>query len=268
VVVNKDMKKEILNELHERQNLLNLVINSARDPSYFIEHYAKIQHPTKGAVPFKPYKKQEQLLYSYQENRWNITLGSRQTGITITNALYAFWFAMFKSDKTIMIAGEKLRHSKDILHSIRFAYENLPKWLQARNKLVINNKCMMQFENGTRILAIAPTIYAVRGFSVDLMILDCFAYMSPNKQEEFYTSLYPATMGSKNSVMIMSSTGGGYDGVFTSIWDDALAKKNKFVANFIKWNDVPERDDGFKDSMVSMLGETRWKVEYECSFDN
>lgn len=268
MIVNKDMKKEILEEVHKRQNLVNLVINSATNPSYFLEHYAKIQHPSKGAVLFKPYKKQEQLLHSYQENRWNITLGSRQTGITTTNALYTFWFAMFKSDKTIVIAGEKLRHSKDILHRIRFAYENLPKWLQDCNKLVVNNRCMLQFENGTRILAISPTPNAVRGFSVDLTILDCFAYVAPNKQEEFYTSLYPAVMGSKNSAIIMSSTGGGYEGLFTSIWDDAIAKKNKFVANFIKWNDVPERDDGFKDSMVSMVGEKRWNVEYECSFNN
>lgn len=50
------------------------------DPVYFIKTYCQIQHPTRGAIPFRLYPYQEKMLWSYKNNRQNIVLSARQTG--------------------------------------------------------------------------------------------------------------------------------------------------------------------------------------------
>lgn len=258
------MRKDIFKEIQRRRELVNCVT----DVNYFAEHYTTMQHPQHGAVRFTPYESQKTILHSYQENRWNITFGARQTGISLTNAIYVHWYAMFNPSKTIIISGNKQIAAKDVLDKIRFSQVHLPNWLQDENKLVVNNKHEMRFENDTRILAISSSPDAIRGYTTDLVLLDDFAHLSPRKQEDFYTSLYPAVMGSENSEIIMSSTAGGCEGIFTSIWDDAILKKNNFTPNFIRWDDIPCRDANFKDSMINMVGKERWNVEYECSFND
>lgn len=50
------------------------------DPVYFTENYVKIQHPVKGAIPFKLYDYQKKLLNNYKNNRYNVVMAPRQTG--------------------------------------------------------------------------------------------------------------------------------------------------------------------------------------------
>jgi hypothetical protein len=50
------------------------------DPVYFIDKYVKIQHPTRGIVPFRLRPYQERMLRGYQSNRFTVVLSARQTG--------------------------------------------------------------------------------------------------------------------------------------------------------------------------------------------
>lgn len=52
----------------------------ADDPIHFIKNYVRIQHPTKGAIPFALYPYQENMVRAYQDNRNVVVLSSRQTG--------------------------------------------------------------------------------------------------------------------------------------------------------------------------------------------
>lgn len=50
------------------------------DPLYFCKNYVKIQHPTKGRVPFKMYPYQEELISAFHQHRYSIALTARQMG--------------------------------------------------------------------------------------------------------------------------------------------------------------------------------------------
>ncbi len=50
------------------------------DPIYFMETYVKVQHPTKGSVPFILYEYQKDMVRAIHENKDTILLCSRQMG--------------------------------------------------------------------------------------------------------------------------------------------------------------------------------------------
>lgn len=264
-----DMKKDKLaalrtrlDEIHNTEELVKCVEN----PNHFLEQYATIQHPTKGAVLFVTYEYQKNLIHSFRENRFNIVHGARQVGLTSTTAMYTFSYAFFEPHKTIIIASDKLANSKDILCRIRFAYESLPEWLKDGNPLVVKNKTRLEFKNGSRIFAVSSDPHSIRGISADLVVLDNFAFLSHRKQEEFYMTVMPTIH--QHGSLIISSTTAPAPGLFKDIWDDAIVGKNAFVPHHIKWDVIPGRDDDFKDSMVNIIGQRRWNVEYECTFND
>lgn len=55
-------------------------IQCASDPIYFIKNFVKVQHPTRGALPFHLYDYQEELIDNFHNNRYSIALTGRQMG--------------------------------------------------------------------------------------------------------------------------------------------------------------------------------------------
>ena len=52
-------------------------------PLFFMENFMKIQHPTKGEMPFQPYPYQKRLIEAYNSHRFSISMLPRQTRIPI-----------------------------------------------------------------------------------------------------------------------------------------------------------------------------------------
>lgn len=135
-----------------------------RDAVYFIRNYVYLQHPVKGKMLFNLYDYQEELVRACQENSRTIILASRQLGKTQTVSIYLLWFAMFNEDKTIVIASKDDGHSMEILERIRFAYEEMPKWLKAGVRYY--NKHEIAFTNGSRIISKATSEKTGRGLAI------------------------------------------------------------------------------------------------------
>lgn len=143
------------------------LIKCKKDPVYFAETYVRVQHPTKGAIPFNLYDYQRDMINMYHENRWSVSLTGRQQGKTAVAAAYLLWFAMFNDDKTILITANLMAQALEIMERIRFAYEELPLWIKAG--VTTYNKGSLGFDNGSRIIARATTPNAGRGLSISLL---------------------------------------------------------------------------------------------------
>ena len=124
------------------------VISDDAGPLYFIRKYVKIQHPTRGELPFELYDFQVRMIESYMNNRWCVTLTSRQVGKTTVAAAYLLWKAIFVFDFNILIASRRGDDAKDIMLKIKYAYESLPDWLRPGVK-EYNVKSVM-FDNGSQ----------------------------------------------------------------------------------------------------------------------
>ena len=75
------------------------LLRCGKDPSYFINTYAKITHPQRGLIPFKLYDFQKDAIDSFQNHRFNIILKARQLGLSTITAAYVAWLMMFHREK-------------------------------------------------------------------------------------------------------------------------------------------------------------------------
>ena len=77
---------------------------------------------------------------------------------------------LFNKDKNILCIATKQETAKNMVTKVKFAYDNLPSWLQL--KAVENNKLSLKLANGSQVKAIGATGDAGRSEAVSLLLLD------------------------------------------------------------------------------------------------
>ena len=213
-------------EKYTEEQLLELALCS-QDPKHFMKKHCFIQHPTKGRMKFKLYDFQEDLVDTYHNNRYSISMLARQTGKSTCAAGYLLWYAMFNPDQTILIAAHKYSGASEIMQRIRFAYETLPDFIRAG--VTSYNKGSLEFDNGSRIIAQSTTENTGRGLSISLAYLDEFAFVRPNIAKEFWTALSPTL--STGGKCIITSTPNQDDDQFAQIYREADKAQDEFGNN-------------------------------------
>lgn len=144
------------------------------DPMYFMKKYVKIQHQTRGIIPFELYPFQEKTLQEFINHDRNIVLKSRQMGISTLVAAYSLWTMIFNPGKNVLILSTKQDTSKEIISKVKLANNNLPSWLKIQT--TEDNRLSIKFKNESRILAASSAADSARGFSAFLLIMDeCLA---------------------------------------------------------------------------------------------
>jgi len=234
------------------------------DPVHFIKKYVKVQHPVHGAIPFELREYQVKTIEAFHKNRWTVVLSARQTGKSVSAAAFILWYATFHFDKTVLIASNKNSNAMEMIHRIKFGYENLPHWLKPGIMDDGYNKHALGFDNGTRIVSEATSENSGRGMSISLLYLDEFAFVAPAIQEAFWSSISPTL--STGGSCIMTSTPNGDINIFAQIWRGAQVESNGFVPIRVRWDEPPGRDEKFKEEEIGRIGERQWMQEYECEF--
>lgn len=140
------------------------------DQMYFMKKYVKIQHQTRGIIPFELYPFQEETLQNFIDNDRNIVLKSRQMGISTLVSAYALWTMIFNPGKNVLILSTVQNTSKEIVSKIRLANNHLPSWLKVPT--VEDNRLSLKFKNESRVLAASSAADSARGFSSYLLVMD------------------------------------------------------------------------------------------------
>ena len=240
---------------------------------YFMDNFFYIQHPTQGSIQYHPYEYQERLINTYHNYRYSIALMPRQSGKSTSAAGYLLWYAMFRSDATILIAAHKYTGSQEIMQRIRYAYEACPTHIKAG--VTTYNKGSLDFENGSRIVSATTTENTGRGMSITLLYLDEFAFVRPTIAEQFWTSITP-TLATGGKAIITSTPNSDED-QFALIWKgankniNAQGEETELGVNGFKpfrsfWNEQPGRDDKWAEEIKAQLGDDRFAREIGCEF--
>lgn len=180
---------------------------------------------------------------------------------TTTSAAYLLHQAITRPNITIAILANKGSTAAEILERIKFAYENLPWFLQVGVKTW--NKSYIELGNGSKIITAATSSSSIRGKSINILFLDEFGFVE--NQVEFYTSTYPVISAGKTTQVIITSTPHGLD-LFYKIWTDAEEGRNKFKTVGYDWTVVPGRDEKWKEETIANTSPVQFAQEYECSF--
>jgi len=226
--------------------------------------YVKIIHPDRGRILFHPYEYQRKILKMFQKHRFIISLLSRQSGKTTVVAIYALWYALFFPDKTVGIVSNKQTSATDILHRIKLMYEELPGWLKPGVREY--SKTFITFDNGSRVIVSATSEDAFRGRTLNLLVMDEFAFVRKNVAEGFWSANYPTISASQESKICIISTPNGIFNLFHQIYSQAERGENEFKYIKSTWRDVPGRSDEWAKEQLRNLGKTRFAQEFAVEF--
>ena len=154
-----------------------------------------------------------------QENNKNICIrAGRQVGKSLGVALKAFFFSLENDNKTILIVAASQRQSGLLFEKVKsLVLECFPEMVQeepTQTKLIL--------KNGTKIYSLPAgrTGYAIRGFSIDLLIADEAAFIS----EGVWVAIIPMLAVTKGKIILLS-TPFGKGGFFYNCFGDSDYKQ-------------------------------------------
>ncbi|MDO7613279.1 MAG: terminase family protein, partial [Crocinitomicaceae bacterium] len=258
---NINVKRDGVNQQWSTE-LIQEYAKCMHDPEYFTEKYIKVISLDKGLVPFNLYQYQRNMFAEFNTNRFNIVLACRQSGKSISACAYLLWYALFHSEKTIVILANKGDTAREMLSRITLMLENIPFFLQPGTKAL--NKGSIEFSNHSRILARATSGSSVRGLSVNLLYLDEFAFVE--RATEFYTSTYPVIAAGTETKVIITSTANGIGNTFHKIWEGAIQGVSDFKPFRVDWWDVPGRDEAWKKQTIANTSQLQFDQEFANTF--
>ena len=261
--LNNPLLKKAYVPIEYTQEQIEEVIKCSKDINYFIKTYTKIISLDKGLINFEMYPFQEDMSRTIADNRFTVIKTCRQAGKTTTSAAVILWHAIFNDSYTIAILANKLSTAREILSRVQRGYENLPKWLQ--QGVVTWNKTNIELENGSQIIAASTASSAIRGFSINFLYLDEFAFVPRNIQDDFFTSVYPTIISGTNTKVVITSTPNGFD-LFYKIWINSVEGRNEYANFSVSWWDVPGRDDEWREKTIANTSEDQFRQEFEAEF--
>jgi hypothetical protein len=245
-------KKEILAE----------IVKSGKDPSYFINNYAKIAHPLRGLIPFKLYDFQEQLLKDFNDHRFNVILKARQLGISTISAAYIAWIMMFHRDKNILVIATKFGTAANLVKKVKSIIKYLPPWMRI-SSISIDNRTSFELSNGSQIKASATSSDAGRSEALSLLVVDEAAHVEG--LDELWTGLYSTL--STGGRCIALSTPNGCGNWFHQVYVDSVAEKNDFYSTKLLWDVHPDRDQEWFEKETRNMSRRQIAQELECNFN-
>jgi len=257
---NINLKRSNVEQTFTAEEIFELA-KCRKDPIYFIRKYCKIINVDAGLILFELWDFQEEMILSFDANRFNIAKMPRQVGKTTTVAAYFMWKVLFSENYSIAILAHKAAQAREILGRIQLMYENLPKYMQVG--VVIWNKGSIELENGSKIMTAATSNNGLRGGSYNCIYLDEFAFVPNNIQEEFWASVYPTISSGTTTKIIITSTPNGLN-LFYKIWVDSEEDRNSYVRVSVHWSNVPGRTQEWAKEQIRNTSQEQFNQEFEC----
>jgi hypothetical protein len=243
-------------------DLVQEYLKCSQDPIYFVEKYMKIVNVDKGLMTIDLYPYQHQILNVVKDNRYTIVATARQAGKTTSIVGVILHYIIFNPEKTVALLANKGDTAREILSRIQLAYQHLPKWLQ--QGIIEWNKGSFVLENNSRVIASSTSSDSIRGFSINLLFIDEAAFIE--NWDDFFTSVFPTISSGQSTKIILVSTPNGLNH-FHKIWVDAEEGRNNYIPIRVTWEDVPGRDEKWKEETIAAMGGDVEKFNQEHSVE-
>ncbi|MDB4337709.1 terminase family protein [bacterium] len=237
------------------------IVKCGKDPKYFFNKYVRIQHPTRGLIPFQTYDFQDVCVQDFIDNRFNVVVKARQLGLSTLTAAYASWLALFHKDKNILIIATKLAVAQNFIKKVKVLIKALPSWL-ILPEIVADNKQSIEFSHGSSIKAIPTSDDAGRSEALSLLIIDEAAFV--RNFDELWMGLYPTLSTGGRAIVL--STPNGVGGQYHKLYTDAIESLNDFNPITLPWNVHPERDDEWFKKETMNMTKRQIAQELNCDF--
>ncbi len=189
------------------------------------------------------------------EAKQTIMLVTRQGGKSTVSSIKALHCAEYQPGALTLLLAPSYRQSKELFRKVKDAYAAIsnPSPLKSESSLE------MEFQNGSRIVALPGKEETIRGFSgVSLLIVDEASRVS----DVLYQSVRPMLAVSGGSILLLS-TPFGKRGFFHAEWEEggALWHRTKITAY-----DCPRMSREWLEAERAAIGDWWFRQEYLCEF--
>lgn len=258
-----------------RQEIFTEFTKSLTNPIYAIEKYLETFDKTQESfVPFKLFPRQKEIIYAYEEHRFNLVTKPRQAGVSTTTAAYMsikVGFASRKNPEAILIIANKQDLAFEFLAKIKDFLNQLPRWVWGpeyygskknleKSIFVVDSKKEIKLPNNSRVKAVATSKDALRGFTPTYLIMDEAAYID-HGAEVFGAALTALGTGGHATLI---STPNGMDPLYFNTYDLATKGENNFNIIEMKWYE----DLRYNKGMTWLKGDEEPIPEVEFTFDS
>lgn len=224
-------------------------------PIYAIETYLQTFDKTQeGFVPFKLFKRQKEIIYSYEAHRFNLVTKPRQAGISTTTQAYLAIKASFADSdnpETIVVIANKLTLAKKFLKGIKNYVSQLPRWTwggeyygtkekEAKSIFIKDSQIEIELPNGSLIVAVATTADSLRGYTPTYLVFDEAAFV--DKGDELYSAAI-TSLGTGGKATLIS-TPNGYDKLYYKTYEQSVQGLNDYNIIELKWYEDPRYNKG------------------------
>ena len=207
---------------------------------------------------------QEEILKSFKENNLNILMASRQTGKTVTSAIFMLWFLLFHPEKTALAVADNFTTTKELIEKFKISLEGLPFFMKPGIETI--NASNIKFDSNSRLVGRTTTKKSGIGLTVNLLYIDEFAHINEANLDEFYRAIFPTVTADPNGKIIITSTPNGKN-KFWEIWKDAVDRKSSYVPLRVDWWQVPGRGEEWKKKTIADIGSIEsFNQEYGLQF--
>jgi hypothetical protein len=197
----------------------------------------------------EPFPYQEEVLL---EERDSLILKGRQVGMSTTLAALALHVATTEKGALVTIISPSMRQSIEVAEKAR-----LGAW-QLGATLLADSTTMTKFSNGSRIMSLAGTPRAARGYSARLLIIDEAAFV-----DRLTMDAARPTTAATGGRTILSSTPGNPVGFF---FDEVMGSDPKWHRMTIRSEECPTITQDFLDRERASMDAETFAMEYEATF--
>ena len=244
-----------------KQAQVKEIIRCGKDSLYFMQKYVRIQHPTRGLIPFETYSFQDDCVTHFNDNRFNVILKSRQLGLSTLVAAYALWMGIFQRDKNILVIATKLSVAQNFIRKVKVMLKSLPPWL-VLPEVTADNKQTIEFSHGSVIKAIPTSDDAGRSEALSLLIIDEAAFVK--NFDTLWMGLYPTLSTGGRAIVL--STPNGVGGQYHKLYTAAILGENEFNSINLPWDVHPERGEEWFQKETRNMSKRQIAQELLCDF--
>ncbi len=197
---------------------------------------------------------------------FSVIVGPRQVGKSRTLAVLAVWWAFRRPGQTVLLVSAGERSSRRLLGQVRRVLDHP----LLTGEVVEESGERVLLGNGSQIVSVPASERAIRGFSVDLLLVDEAAFVSDDVLEGAALPTITAREADGARV-VMACTAWEASGLFYRFamqGEDGHGEVETF-----RWRLTDASTEnggwitpGYVDLMRSSMDPLRWRTEYECEF--
>lgn len=248
---------------------------SKTDFEFYCEYKLGIKTHQFSSQPLKLYDYQKYIARLLDKKRNLVVVTPRQMGITTLSTAKAFWEVQTKHNIKVVLVVPNPHSIDDITDKIGYWIDN-HNYIDSsiHNGGFIHRKFKSPFNcttTNSEIICISTSaaLTKLRGISIDLLILQDFAWM--NFETEYMFQNLLSQVKSNGRVFVYSTPSPSYHNqsieLFKNLFIEAKSGKNGFYPYRIPWWARPGHNLELLDNIINTFNVSQWNQEILGEFD-